>query len=73
MPWKLDSQKPIYAQLVEKVQLDIVTGRYQPGKSCPLCGSWRLRLPSIPIPCRKRFPSWRAAACCMPCGPAADL
>lgn len=35
MPWKLDSQKPIYAQLVEKVQLDIVTGRYQPGEKLP--------------------------------------
>lgn len=35
MPWKPDSQKPIYAQLVEKVQLDIVTGRYQPGEKLP--------------------------------------
>ena len=35
MAWKLDSQRPIYSQLVEKVQLDIITGRYLPGEKLP--------------------------------------
>ena len=35
MAWVLDSGKPIYAQIIERVQLDIVTGRYQPGEKLP--------------------------------------
>lgn len=30
MSWNLDSSRPIYAQIVEKVSLDIVSGKYQP-------------------------------------------
>lgn len=35
MAWNLDSQRPIYAQIIERVQLDIVTGRYAPGSRLP--------------------------------------
>ena len=35
MPWNLDSQRPIYAQIIERVQLDIITGRYAPGSRLP--------------------------------------
>jgi DNA-binding transcriptional regulator YhcF (GntR family) len=31
MPWNFTGDKPIYAQLVEKLQLRIVTGYYPPG------------------------------------------
>ena len=31
MSWNLDSSRPIYAQIIEKVSLDIVSGKYQPG------------------------------------------
>lgn len=31
MPWNLDSSRPIYLQIIERVQMDIITGRYQPG------------------------------------------
>ena len=33
MSWNLDSSRPIYAQIIEKVSLDIVSGKYQPGES----------------------------------------
>lgn len=29
MSWNLDSSRPIYAQIIEKVSLDIVSGKYQ--------------------------------------------
>ena len=29
MPWNLDSARPIYLQIIERVQMDIVTGQYQ--------------------------------------------
>ena len=35
MPWNLDPQRPIYAQIIERVQLDIVTGHYAPGSRLP--------------------------------------
>ena len=35
MPWNLDSARPIYLQIIERVQMDIVTGQYQPGDKLP--------------------------------------
>lgn len=35
MTWKLTSDRPIYIQLVEKLQLDIITGIYRPGEKLP--------------------------------------
>ena len=34
MPWNLDSSRPIYLH-IERVQMDIITGRYQPGDKLP--------------------------------------
>lgn len=35
MTWNLDSGRPIYAQIIERVQLDIISGKYQPGDKLP--------------------------------------
>ena len=35
MSWKLDSERPIYLQLVEKIQVDIVSGKYELGDKLP--------------------------------------
>lgn len=35
MPWDLDNNRPIYLQLMEKIQLDIVSGVYKPGDRLP--------------------------------------
>lgn len=35
MPWNLDSSRRIYLQIIERVQMDIITGRYQPGDKLP--------------------------------------
>ena len=35
MPWNLDSSRPIYLQIIERGQMDIITGRYQPGDKLP--------------------------------------
>lgn len=35
MPWNLDSDRPIFLQIIEKIQLDIVSGIYQPGDKLP--------------------------------------
>lgn len=35
MAWNLDSDRPIYTQLLEQIQLQIVSGRYRPGDKLP--------------------------------------
>lgn len=35
MSWNFDSDRPIYAQLLERMQMQIVSGQYQPGSRLP--------------------------------------
>ncbi len=35
MAWELDSDRPIYAQLVERIEMEIVSGYYLPGAKMP--------------------------------------
>ena len=35
MPWNLTSDRPIFAQIIEIMQLDIVSGKYAPGDKLP--------------------------------------
>lgn len=35
MSWTLDNDRPIYLQLMERIQRDIISGVYQPGDKLP--------------------------------------
>ncbi len=35
MSWNLDSDKPIFIQIVEKIESDIVSGKFAPGDKLP--------------------------------------
>lgn len=35
MAWNLDSDRPIYAQILEVIQLRIIAGQYRPGERIP--------------------------------------
>ena len=35
MAWDLDADRPIYAQLVERIQMQIVSGQYPAGRKLP--------------------------------------
>lgn len=35
MAWELDNDRPIYAQLVDRIQMQIVSGQYPPGGKLP--------------------------------------
>lgn len=37
MPWDLDNNRPIYLQLMEKIQQDIISGVYHAGGSSSIC------------------------------------
>ena len=42
MSWTLDNDRPIYLQLMERIQRDIIAGVYQPGDKLP--SVWDLAL-----------------------------
>ncbi len=35
MPWKLNSDRPIFVQIIEKLQTEIISGNYKPGSKVP--------------------------------------
>lgn len=35
LPWNLNSERPIYAQIIDKLQRDIIAGIYLPGEKLP--------------------------------------
>lgn len=35
MPWNLNSDRPIFIQIIEKIQVDIISGLYRPGDKLP--------------------------------------
>lgn len=35
MAWNLDSDRPIFLQIVERIQMDIISGKYVPGDKLP--------------------------------------
>lgn len=35
MSWNLDSDRPIFLQIIEKIQMDIISGVYHPGDKLP--------------------------------------
>ncbi len=35
MPWNLTSDRPIFIQIIERIQMDIISGVYQPGEKLP--------------------------------------
>ncbi len=35
MPWNLDSDRPIFIQILERIRIDIISGKYKPGDKLP--------------------------------------
>lgn len=35
MPWALDNDRPIYLQIMERIQTDIISGKYHAGEKLP--------------------------------------
>lgn len=35
MAWNLSSDRPIFLQIVERIQMDIISGKYRPGDKLP--------------------------------------
>jgi len=35
MKWDLDSERPVYVQLIEQIQAEIIAGNYKPGDKLP--------------------------------------
>lgn len=35
MEWEIDSERPVYIQLIEQIQANIISGHYKPGDKLP--------------------------------------
>ncbi|MCI9612024.1 MAG: GntR family transcriptional regulator [Eubacterium sp.] len=35
MAWNLDSDRPIFIQILERIRIDVISGKYQPGEKLP--------------------------------------
>lgn len=73
MSWTLDNDRPIYLQLMERIQRDIIAGVYQPEINCPLSGILHWKLLSTRTQCKKHCQSSNAAVLCTHSGQAGDL
>ena len=45
MPWNLNADRPIFLQILERIRMDIISGKYTPEKSSHPSGNWRRRQP----------------------------
>ena len=73
MSWTLDNDRPIYLQLMERIQRDIIAGVYQPGDKLPSVRDLALEAAVNPTQCRKHCQSSNAAVLCTHSGQAGDL
>ena len=58
MAWELDADRPIYAQLVERIQREIVSGKYQPGEKLPSVRDLAAVAAVNPNTMQKAFAEW---------------
>ena len=65
------SERPIFSQLMERIQLDIITGRYQPGEKLPSVRDLAAEAAVNPNTMQKALWNWNAAVWCTLREPAA--
>ena len=53
MDYNFDNERPIYVQLVEKLRIQIVSGKLEQGKRLPSVRELALTARVIQIPCQK--------------------
>lgn len=73
MAWNLNSDRPIFMQLIEIIQISIISGKYAPGSKLPSVRDLASEAASTRIPCRKPLRNWIEAAWYFPREPAEDL
>lgn len=62
MPWNLSSDRPIFLQIVERIEMDIISGVYQPDNGSLLSESLPPVQPSIRTLCKEPFPNSKEPA-----------
>ena len=73
MPWELDNDRPIYLQLMERIQQDIVSGVYHAGDKLPSVRDLAIDAAVNPNTMQKALSELERSDFCTPGGPAGDL
>ena len=55
MAWNLNSDRPIFIQIVERIEMDIISGKYKPGDKLPSVRDLAAEAAVNPITMQKAF------------------
>lgn len=58
MPWELSNDRPIYLQLMERIQMDIVSGKYHAGDKLPSVRDLAIEAAVNPNTMQKLYQNW---------------
>ena len=58
MPWELSNDRPIYLQLMERIQMDIVSGKYHAGDKLPSVRDLAIEAAVNPNTMQKALSDW---------------
>ena len=56
MAWNLNSDRPIFIQIVERIEMDIISGKYKPGDKLPSVRDLAAEAAVNPNTMQKAFP-----------------
>lgn len=73
MSWNLDSNRPIYPQIMERITMDIISGTYPPGSKLPSVRELAQEAGVNPTQCRNLCPNWNEQDFSTASGPADAL
>ena len=73
MRWFFSNDAPIYTQLIEQIQVGIVTGVFPKGERLPSVRDLATEAGVNPNTMQRRWRSWRGTAWYTASGPRADL
>ena len=58
MPWELSNDRPIYLQLMERIQMDIVSDKYHAGDKLPSVRDLAIEAAVNPNTMQKAYQNW---------------
>lgn len=73
MDWEIKSDRPVYLQLMEKIQFDVVSGIYKPGGNIPSVRELAAQVGVNPNTMQKALVELEKKACSMLREQVADL
>ena len=72
MKWQFSNDAPIYSQLIDQIQVGIVSGAFPPGERLPSVRDLATEAGVNPNTMQRHWRSWNGTVWCTRSGPPAD-